>query len=49
MKTITIGAFEAKNRLSELLAMVEKGQRIIITRRGRKVAMLCAADNKGVQ
>lgn len=45
MKTLTIGAFEAKNRLSELLVMAEKGQRIIITRRGREVAMLCAPES----
>lgn len=40
MKIIQIGAFEAKNRLSELLAQVEKGQRIYITRRGKRVALL---------
>ena len=37
---ITVGAFEAKNHLSQLLAQVEKGQHFIITRRGEKVAML---------
>jgi|LSQX01.2.fsa_nt_gb prevent-host-death family protein len=46
MKTLTVGAFEAKNRLSELLVMAEKGQRIIITRRGREVAMLCAPESR---
>jgi antitoxin (DNA-binding transcriptional repressor) of toxin-antitoxin stability system len=44
MKTIQVGAFEAKNRLSELLAQAERGQRILITRRGTGVAMLCAPD-----
>lgn len=46
MKTVTVGAFEAKNRLSELLVMAEKGQRVVITRRGREVAMLCAPKSK---
>ncbi|MBM3791198.1 MAG: type II toxin-antitoxin system prevent-host-death family antitoxin [Acidobacteria bacterium] len=40
-----IGAFEAKNRLSELLAIAEKGQRIYITRRGRRVAVLMPPDS----
>ena len=44
MKTIQVGAFEAKNRLSELLAQVERGQRSLITRRGTGVALLCAPD-----
>lgn len=44
MKAIEIGAFEAKNRLSELPAKAEKGQRIYITRRGRRVAILTSAD-----
>ncbi len=35
-----IGAFEAKTRLSELLHLVEHGEEIIITRRGRPVARL---------
>jgi prevent-host-death family protein len=35
-----IGAFEAKNRLSELLRLVEKGEEIAITNRGRVVARL---------
>lgn len=36
----TYGAFEAKNRLSELLARVERGEEIIITRHGHAVARL---------
>ena len=40
---IEVGTFEAKNRLSELLAAVEKGQRIFITRRGKRVALLVSA------
>jgi prevent-host-death family protein len=33
-----IGAFEAKNKLSELLDRVESGERVVITRRGKAVA-----------
>jgi prevent-host-death family protein len=35
-----IGAFEAKNKLSELLDRVERGERIVITRHGKPVAEL---------
>lgn len=35
-----IGAFEAKTHLSELLADVEAGETVTITRRGRPVAQL---------
>lgn len=35
-----IGAFEAKTRLSELLADAEAGETILITRRGLPVARL---------
>ena len=35
-----IGAFEAKNRLSELLVAVENGEEVMITRHGRPVAKL---------
>ena len=41
-----IGAFEAKNRLSELLDSVEKGQRIYITRRGKQVALLAWVEDQ---
>ena len=37
---VSIGAFEAKNRLGSLLDRVEKGEEIVITRRGRPVARL---------
>jgi prevent-host-death family protein len=40
-----IGAFEAKDKLSALLDLVEKGQEITITRRGKPVAKLVAAKN----
>ncbi|WP_068306486.1 type II toxin-antitoxin system Phd/YefM family antitoxin [Pararhodobacter sp. CCB-MM2] len=35
-----VGAFEAKTHLSELLAAVEAGETITITRRGKPVAQL---------
>ncbi len=35
-----IGAFEAKNKLSELLDRAEKGEEVVITRRGKPVARL---------
>jgi prevent-host-death family protein len=37
---IEIGAFEAKNKLSHLLDLAEKGEEIIITRHGKQVARL---------
>jgi len=37
---VEIGAFEAKNRLSQLLDLVERGEEVIITRHGRSVARL---------
>src|SRR5690606_15596159 len=40
MKEIEIGAFEAKNRLSALLDEAAKGQRVWITKRGKRVALL---------
>lgn len=39
-----IGAFEAKNKLSELLTQVEQGEEITITRRGRPIAKLVRPD-----
>lgn len=38
--TNTIGAFEAKTRLSELLDRVEAGEVIVITRHGAPIATL---------
>jgi antitoxin (DNA-binding transcriptional repressor) of toxin-antitoxin stability system len=35
-----IGAFEAKNTLGSLLDLVEKGEEVVITRRGKPVARL---------
>ncbi|ODV05180.1 MAG: hypothetical protein ABT20_13795 [Rubrivivax sp. SCN 70-15] len=36
----TLGIFEAKNRLSELVERAARGEEIIITRRGEQVARL---------
>jgi prevent-host-death family protein len=41
-----IGAFEAKNTLGTLLDLVEKGEEVVITRRGKRVARL--VPDKGV-
>lgn len=39
-----VGAFEAKNKLGQLLDQVEHGEEIMITRRGRAVARLVPAE-----
>jgi len=36
----TVGAYEAKARLAELLRAVERGEHVVITRHGRPVAEL---------
>lgn len=36
----SIGAYDAKTRLSELLDRVEKGEQIVITRHGKPIARL---------
>ena len=38
-----VGAFEAKNRLGALLDRVERGEEIVLTRRGKPVAKLIPA------
>lgn len=43
-----IGTFEAKNRFSELLDRVEKGEEVTITRHGKPVAKLVAAKMRDV-
>lgn len=42
MKSVAV--FEAKNRFSELLAAVEQGEQISITRRGVPIARLVAEE-----
>lgn len=36
----TVGIFEAKNRLSELVSEVERGETVLLTRNGKPVAEL---------
>lgn len=45
----TIGAFEAKVHFSALLDRVEKGERIVITRRGVPVAMLVPVSRRHME
>jgi len=45
LRKLEIGSFEAKNKLSDLLAKAEKGQTIYITRRGKRVAILMPPDS----
>lgn len=40
--TLTLNVQEAKTRLSELLARVERGEEVLIARAGRPVAQLSA-------
>jgi prevent-host-death family protein len=37
---MSVGAYDAKTRLSELLDRVERGEQIVITRHGKAVARL---------
>lgn len=45
--TKTVGAFDAKTHLSALLTLVEAGEEIVITRRGKPVARLTAPAAAG--
>ena len=47
MKPKSIGAFDAKTRLSELLERVDKGAVYVITKRGRPVAELRPPARRG--
>jgi prevent-host-death family protein len=40
MASMDISTAEAKNRLTELIRMVEGGEQVVITRHGRPVAQL---------
>jgi prevent-host-death family protein len=44
-RTATVGAYEAKTHLPELLRRVEKGERITITKHGHPVAELVPASD----
>jgi prevent-host-death family protein len=46
---ITVGAFEAKTKLAELLDKVEAGESVTITRRGKAVAKLVAVKSEDEQ
>jgi prevent-host-death family protein len=45
----TVGIFEAKNRLSELVERATRGEEIIITRRGETVARLLPPERPNAQ
>ena len=42
----TYGAFEAKNKFSELLDRAERGEEVVITRHGKTVAKLVASRDE---
>ena len=44
-----VALFDAKNRLSELIARVEAGEEFVITRRGKVVARLAAPSSEPAQ
>lgn len=41
-----VGVFDARNRLSELIEAVERGEEVVITRRGQPVARLVSACDR---
>lgn len=45
---ITVGVFEAKARLSELLKQVEDGKQVLITRDRKPIARLVSAGGGGI-
>ena len=44
---ITVGVSEARNQWSALLDRVERGEAVIITRRGKPIARLVADASQG--
>lgn len=40
---ITVGAFEAKTKFSELLDRVERGEEVVVTRHGKPVAKIVSS------
>jgi prevent-host-death family protein len=42
----TFGAFEAKNKVGQWLDLVERGEEVVITRHGRRVARLVPAKDR---
>ena len=45
----TVGSFEAKTHLAQLLVRVSRGERITITKRGKPVAVLIPAEIEAVK
>jgi prevent-host-death family protein len=43
----SVSAFEAKNKLGQLLELVEQGEEVTITRHGKEVAQLVPAQRVG--
>ncbi len=41
-----VGAFEAKNKLGQLLDLAEQGEEVTITRHGKMVARIVPAETK---
>jgi prevent-host-death family protein len=46
MKVLEMTPVEAKTRFGEVLDAVERGDEVIVTRRGKKVARIRAADRR---
>lgn len=44
---ITLGAFEAKTHLSQILERIERGEEFIITRHGKPVARMIRCTDGG--
>ncbi|MDP1736244.1 MAG: type II toxin-antitoxin system prevent-host-death family antitoxin [Caulobacter sp.] len=42
-----IGVFEARNRFSELIEAAERGEEVIVLRRGKPVARITSAEPTG--
>jgi prevent-host-death family protein len=47
--TITVGVYEAKAKLSELLDRVAAGEEVVITRRGVPVAQLAPVEDRAAR
>lgn len=39
---VTVNVYEAKTRLSELLALAEAGEEVVVARNGKPIVRLCA-------
>ena len=46
MARATVGIYDAKNKLSELLDRVEAGEIIVLTRHGKQVALLTPVNQE---